>query len=109
RVASLTHGMLYALMLAMPLSGWLYDSSSGLRPLRWFKLLEGPKLTAPDAAVAELARDTHAWLFWLLVALVAAHAGAALYHHLFQNDNTLARMLPSGWLKSNDEDPPDVA
>jgi cytochrome b561 len=33
-------------------------------------------------------------LFWALVALVAIHAAAALYHHLFQHDATLTRMLP---------------
>jgi cytochrome b561 len=34
----------------------------------------------------------------VLVALVVLHAGAAFYHHLFQRDATLARMLPRGWL-----------
>jgi len=78
----------------MPLSGWLYDSASGLRPLRWFKWFEVPKLAAPDEALAATARNAHEWLFWVLLALVVLHAGAAFYHHLFRNDATLARMLP---------------
>ena len=93
-VASLTHWSLYALALAMPLSGWLYDSASGLRPFRYFGQFDMPKLVAPSEWLADLARDAHGLLFWVLVALVALHAGAAFYHHLFQRDDTLLRMLP---------------
>ncbi len=92
--ASLTHFLLYALLLAMPLSGWLYDSASGLRPFRWFGLVLMPKLSAPNQGLSELSHDAHELLFWVLVALVAVHAAAAFYHHLFQNDATLTRMLP---------------
>jgi cytochrome b561 len=95
RIAAATHVLLYALLLAMPLSGWLYDSASGLRPFRWFGLVLMPKLAAPGKALADNARDAHAWLFWVLVALVALHAAAALHHHLFRNDPTLSRMLPA--------------
>lgn len=98
RVASATHALLYALILAIPLSGWLYDSASGLRPFRWFGLFEMPKLSPPDARLSALAHFAHEWGFWLLIAVVLAHAGAAFYHHLFQRDATLARMLPQGWL-----------
>jgi cytochrome b561 len=94
RIAGITHWLLYALILAMPLSGWLYDSASGLRPLKWFGLFTVPKLAAPDKGLSELAHETHEWLFWVLVALVALHVAAAFYHHIFQNDDTLRRMLP---------------
>ena len=95
RIASVTHWMLYALILAMPLSGWLYDSASGLRPFRWFGLFDVPKLTAPNDALRDASHAAHEWLFWVLVALVALHAAAAFYHHLFLRDATLTRMLPS--------------
>lgn len=95
RVAAATHVLLYALLLAMPLSGWLYDSASGLRPFRWFGLLAMPKLAAPDEALADAALEAHELLFWALAALVALHAAAALHHHVFRNDATLSRMLPS--------------
>ena len=94
RIASLTHALLYALLLAMPLSGWLYDSASGLRPFRWFGLVEMPKLSAPNESLSALSNDAHELLFWVLVALVALHAAAAFHHHLFQHDATLTRMLP---------------
>jgi len=94
RIASATHGLLYALTFAVPLSGWLYDSVSGLRPMRWFGLFKMPKIAAPSQELQPLVRDWHEWLFWILIALVAVHAAAALYHHLFQHDATLSRMLP---------------
>ncbi|MBF6022625.1 cytochrome b [Lysobacter niastensis] len=95
RIANITHWLLYALMFAVPLSGWLFDSVSGLRPLRFFGLFKVPKLLPPSQSLQPVMRDSHEWLFWLLVALVAVHAAAAFYHHLFQHDATLRRMLPS--------------
>lgn len=94
RAASVTHWLLYALILAMPLSGWLYDSASGLRPLRWYGLAEVPKLSPPDEALADFGHDAHEWLFWLLLLVVIGHVAAAFYHHIFQRDDTLRRMLP---------------
>src|SRR3546814_9033605 len=85
RIASITHFLLYALLLAMPLSGWLYDSASGLRPFHWYGLVDMPKLSAPNEGLAELSNDAHELLFWVLVALVVMHASAAFYHHMFQN------------------------
>jgi len=93
RIASLTHVGLYVLLFAIPLSGWLFNSASGY-PLQWFKQFNLPALTGRDAGLAELARNIHEWGFWLLVLMVAAHAGAALFHHFVQRDDTLRRMLP---------------
>ncbi|MEL1263612.1 cytochrome b [Pseudoxanthomonas putridarboris] len=93
RIASVTHVLLYALLLAIPLSGWVLNSSAGY-PLQWFKLFNLPAIAGRSDRVHELAEDAHELLFWILVALVLAHAAAAFYHHLFQNDDTLRRMLP---------------
>ena len=98
RIASATHWLLYVMMFAIPLSGWLYDSASGLRPFKLFGLLEMPKLVAPDEGAAQLSHALHEWGFWLLILVVLAHAGAAFYHHIQQRDTTLVRMLPQGWL-----------
>ena len=105
KLASLTHAAIYLLILAMPLSGWLYDSASGLRPLRWFGLAEVPKISPPNEAIAGAMHETHELLFWVLLALVAGHAAAALYHHFFQRDATLSRMLPRGWLAAGTPSP----
>ena len=109
RIASLTHWALYALLLAMPLSGWVLNSASGF-PLQWFGLFNLPALAGRDHDLHELAEEAHELLFWILVALVVAHAAAAFYHHLFQRDATLARMLPRGWLRTAEpEEHHDVA
>ena len=100
RVASATHWLLYVLMFAIPLAGWLYDSASGLRPFKLFGLFEMPKLVAPSEQAAQLSPALHEWGFWALILLVLAHAGAAFYHHVHQRDATLARMLPQGWLNA---------
>ena len=93
RIASATHFLLYALLFAIPLSGWVLNSSAGY-PLQWFKLFNLPAITGRSDSVHEAAEGAHELLFWVLVVLVLAHAGAALYHHVFQGDATLARMLP---------------
>lgn len=92
-LASSTHAALYALMFAMPLSGWLLNSAAGY-PLQWFKLFNLPALAGEDAGLRELAGELHEAGFWLLLVLVLAHAGAALFHHVIQRDDTLRRMLP---------------
>ena len=99
RIASLTHWALYALLLAMPISGWVVNSSSGF-PLQWFGLVNLPAIVGRDQELHELAETIHETLFWILITLVVLHAAAAFYHHLFQRDATLARMLPRGWLRT---------
>lgn len=94
RIASVTHWALYALMFAMPISGWVFNSASGY-PLQWFKQFNLPAIAGRDDGLAELAIQVHEAGFWLLMLLVVMHAGAALYHHLFQGDDTLRRMLPA--------------
>src|SRR5690606_3778218 len=101
RAASLTHGLLYALLFAMPVSGWVVNAASGF-PLHWFGLFRVPQFGGRDDALHALAKGWHEWLFWALVVLALAHAFAAVWHHLFRGDATLARMLPRGWLE---EDP----
>lgn len=93
RAARISHALLYALLFAIPLSGWLFNSASGY-PLQWFKLFNLPAIAGSSEALADLASQVHVVGFWLLVLLVAAHAGAALYHHFVQRDDTLRRMLP---------------
>ena len=78
--------------LAMP--GARRVRASGLRPFRLFGTVEMPKLVAPDEGIANNALAAHELLFLGLVALIALHVGAALYHHMFLRDGTLQRMLP---------------
>ena len=98
RIAAMTHWALYALLFAIPVSGWVLNSAAGF-PLQWFGLFNLPAITGKDHDLHELAEDLHELLFWILASLALVHAAAAFYHHLFQHDATLARMLPRRWLR----------
>jgi cytochrome b561 len=98
RIAGLTHALLYGLLIALPLTGWLFNSAAGF-PLQWFGLFNLPDLAAADQDLREFSGGLHASVFWALLGVALVHAAAAVYHHLFQQDATLARMLPQGWLR----------
>ncbi len=91
--ARATHVGLYGLILAIPLSGWWFNSASGY-PLQWFKRFNLPALGSHDSGLASIALAMHQYLFWLLIVVLVLHIGAALKHHYLDRDNTLARMLP---------------
>ncbi len=100
-IASLTHWAMYALLFAIPISGWVLNSAAGF-PLQWFHLINLPHIVDKDHGLHELAEQAHGIMFWALALLVTVHAGAAFYHHLFPRDATLARMLPRSWLRTGD-------
>jgi len=91
RAARWTHGLLYALLVVMPASGYL-GSSFGRYPVLFF----GQALPrwAPEwpAAKAWLS-SVHLVSAWLLLGLLLLHVAAALRHAL-QRDGVLARMSP---------------
>jgi cytochrome b561 len=96
--AHAVHAVLYMLIVAMPLSGWWFNSVSG-KPLQWFKLFNLPALAAKNDDIRHFAHGVHEYLFWFLLLVLVAHVGAALKHHVFDNDNVLRRMLPFGRLR----------
>lgn len=90
--AAAVHRLLYVLLIAAPLAGWLYASAAGLS-VNWFGLLLLPDLVAKNAARAVLYKTLHQVAVALLALLVAGHAGAALRHALL-GDGVMQRMLP---------------
>ena len=101
-LATLMHWALYALLLAMPITGWLLNSAAGF-PLQWFGMINLPALVARDPGLHDRLTELHETLFWTMVTLAALHAIAAIAHHFIQRDATLARMLPRGWLRTSDQ------
>lgn len=87
------HAVLYGMMLAIPLSGWLMSSAKGFQTV-WFGVLPLPDLVAADAELGKTLATLHAWLNWGFVAVLASHIGAALKHHFIDRDDILTRMLP---------------
>lgn len=98
RAAGATHLLMYVLMFALPVSGWLLNSVAG-QPLTWFGLFDVPALAARNPDWRGALAAAHEWLFWMLAALVGAHVLAVALHHWVLGDGTLARMLPPrrGW------------
>lgn len=93
--AHATHIVLYGFILAIPLSGWWFNSLHGY-PLQWFKLFNLPALATKNDELAHTAHAVHEYLFYLLLLVLTGHVGAALKHHVFDQDNVLRRMLPFG-------------
>lgn len=94
QLARLMHVVLYVLMFAVPISGWVLSSAAGGYNQNFFGLFEVPSLVAESSSLRDLAGEMHEIGFWLLMLLAFGHVSAALYHHLFLNDTTLRRMLP---------------
>ncbi len=87
-----THRLLYAVLLLMPISGYLMEVAGGF-PLAFFGLDIVPRLLGKDPALAKLAEVAHLRLQYVIYALALLHAGAALHHH-YRGHDVLRRMLP---------------
>ncbi len=97
-ISSITHKLLYLLMFALPLSGWIMASASPNQDLLnidnmvfdWFAL---PDPFVPGVkSVAEAASEFHQIAAYGLILLLMLHAGAALKHHFMDRDPILKRM-----------------
>ena len=90
--AKLGHLALYALMIVMPLLGWLSLSAAG-KPIPFFGL-ELPALIGENKDLAKQIKELHETLGTVGYYLIGLHVAAALYHHRIVRDNTMIRMLP---------------
>jgi len=93
-LSGIMHGVLYSLLIIMPLLGYL--GASFLRqPATLFGLATIPAPALPDWAAAGVGLlAVHRVLAWILLLLLIVHVGIALYHHFVARDRTLLRMLP---------------
>ena len=108
-VARGTHWLFYALLLAMPLTGWVYSTAGYSEafhtfihvPVTWFGLFHIPEFPGivgqPDdarKAIGLNAVAVHSKLAWVMLALAGLHVAAALKHHFINRDDVLTRMVP---------------
>ena len=98
--AHLVHVLLYVLMIAIPVTGYLFSSAANV-PVVYLGIVPLPRLIAPDPMLKVVFKTAHLILNWGLAALVLAHVGAALKHQWIDRDGLLARMIPG--LKSKQE------
>lgn len=93
RAAGAGHAALYALLIVVPVLGYLSASTApGQIPTTLFLVIPVPHLLPPDAAAYATLRGIHRALAWTLVALAVGHAGAATIHH-WHGRRTLRLML----------------
>jgi len=98
RASAVAHWLMYGLIFAIPISGWLMSSASAYS-VSWFNLFVFPDLVAPSEGLADLLHETHEVLAKLLLVVVLVHIAAALKHHFVDKDGVLRRMASaSGWL-----------
>jgi cytochrome b561 len=89
--AIVVHLCFYALMLGLPLSGWIMSSYAGI-PV-WFLGRTLPDLVLTNPALFTKFQQLHDWLGYAIAVLICLHAGAALWHHFALRDPTLRKML----------------
>ena len=92
-LARLTHRLLYVLLFAVPLSGWLMSSARGF-PVSWFGFFQLPDLVPKNKVLYQALLTTHGILAWTLGIVATVHLLAALKHHFVLKDDVLRRMLP---------------
>ena len=95
RLAPIAHWTLFALLLAMPLSGWMMNSAAGVG-LYWFGYVPIPDLVPRDPDLFAALKTVHKVLSRLLIAVVALHVGAVIYHDVLRRDGVFRRMWPTG-------------
>lgn len=93
-IGSTNHLLMYALLVVVPLLGWvgvqLYPA------LGVFGLFSLPSFLKADEKTATVVLGWHGAIAYVLLALIALHVAAALYHRFVLRDEVLGRMLPQG-------------
>lgn len=95
RVAHGLHHLLYLLLLAIPVSGWLMSSAKGV-PVVYFGLVQLPDLVGKDRELGDMLQEIHEALNLGMLALVIMHIGAAFKHQFIDKDFLMLRMSPFG-------------
>ena len=98
RAATVSHALMYVLLAIIPVSGWLYSSSTGVEVV-YLGVVALPDLVPKDRTLASVLKWIHFGLNSTLFTVVMVHAAAALRHRFADRDATLSRMLPGARTK----------
>jgi cytochrome b561 len=90
------HWLLYVLVLATTLTGWLFASFRGWS-LSYFYLVPLPMLANKNAVAIREIDGWHQIAEWALLITIGVHVVAALAHIFIYRDRIMQRMLPSRW------------
>ena len=95
KTAKVSHIMLYACVLIMPVSGFIGSKAGGFNAF-WFGVFEMPDLFGKNEQINFWAELIHMVTAYTLLATIMVHVLAALYHQYFLRDGLMMRMLPWG-------------
>jgi cytochrome b561 len=95
KASKIAHAALYALMIAMPLTGWTSSSALGF-PVVWLGVLPLPDLVPRHTELGFFLLAVHQTLAWVLIPLLAAHVAAVVWHVAVRKDGVLRRMVSGG-------------
>jgi cytochrome b561 len=106
-LARATHWAFYALMLALPLTGWMMVSASPTNiPTLLYKTVPWPHIgpihalpLATRKGLEEGLGEVHEYLAYGALALLVLHVAGALKHHFLNRDEVLWRMAPIPWIR----------
>jgi cytochrome b561 len=93
RIAGLAHAALYALVIFMAVTGYVRVTMGGF-PIEGLSALGLHPLLPRNDAVSEMAKTAHFYGRFALLAVIALHVGAALYHLIVKRDGVFQRMWP---------------
>ena len=93
RLARAGHAVLYTLMVMMPVSGYVINSTANF-PFRYFGGVRVPNLIPADKVWQDAAETVHLTVFSIFFLVVVIHIVAAIRHHTIKKNNILSRMLP---------------
>lgn len=91
--SEVVHWMLYVLVLATTMSGWLFASFRGW-PVSFFYLFPMPMLGADNAVAGKMIDGLHQAAEWTLLVVIGVHVAVALVHIFIYRDRIMQRMLP---------------
>lgn len=92
QVAHGVHLLLYALLFALMISGYLISTADG-KPIDVFGLFAVPATISDIPKQEDIAGKVHWYIALVLISLASLHAVAALKHHFIDRDRTLKKML----------------
>jgi len=87
------HWLLYLLVLATTITGWLFASFRGWS-VSFFYLVRMPMLASNNAAAGKAIDGLHQVMEWTLLVVIGIHVAAALTHLFIYRDRVMQRMLP---------------
>ncbi len=93
RIASLTHGLLYLLLVVLPISGYIRTIGDGY-PIELLDAMNIPPLVSGIPEIARQMLVLHKFSAYLLTALIAVHIATAVHHGLVMGDGVMARIWP---------------